>query len=109
MSTLAELLAQRDELEAKIQATFQTERADAIAEVKALMQENGLTLSDIGGGGGKVRAKAKAATEATTKPKTKVQAKYRDGGGNSWSGRGLQPRWLKAALVAGKKIEDFAV
>ena len=39
----------------------------------------------------------------------KVAAKYRDEAGNTWSGRGLQPRWLKAAIGAGKKIEDFAV
>ncbi|NDG39615.1 MAG: H-NS histone family protein, partial [Betaproteobacteria bacterium] len=29
--------------------------------------------------------------------------------GDNWSGRGLQPRWLKAALAAGAKITDFAV
>ena len=104
MSTLAELLAQRDELEAKIQATSQTERADAIAKVRALMQENGLTLSDLGAG-----TTAKARTKAAAKPTKKVPIKYRDGAGNSWSGRGLQPRWLKAALATGKKIESFAV
>ena len=105
MTTLAQLLAQRDELEAKIQATTQTERADAIAKVRALMKENGLTLSDLGAGNaGKARAKTAA------KPTKKVQAKYRDGAGNSWSGRGLQPKWLKAALATTKKtLKDFAV
>lgn len=104
MSTLAELIAQRDALEAKIQATSQSERADAIAKVRALMQENGLTLADLGAGNaGKTRAKTAA------NPAKKVPVKYRDKTGNSWSGRGLQPRWLKAALTAGKKIEDFAV
>ncbi|MCU0966111.1 MAG: H-NS histone family protein, partial [Burkholderiaceae bacterium] len=29
--------------------------------------------------------------------------------GNTWSGRGLQPRWLKQALASGKKISDFAL
>lgn len=105
MTTLAELLAQRDELEAKIQATSQSERADEIAKVRALMQENGLTLSDLGAGtAGKTRAKS-----AVKSPAKKVPVKYRDSAGNSWSGRGLQPRWLKAALAAGKKIGDFAV
>ncbi len=104
MTTLAELMAQRDALDAKIQATTQTERADAIAKVRVLMQENGLSLADLGGANaGKSRAKD------ATKSTKKVQAKYRDGAGNSWSGRGLQPRWLKAALAAGKKIGDFAV
>lgn len=104
MPTLAELLVQRDALEAEIQETSQTERAGAIAKVRALMQENSLTLSDLGAG-----SAAKSKPRAATKPTKKVAVKYRDGGGNSWSGRGLQPRWLKAALAAGKKIDDFAV
>ena len=40
----------------------------------------------------------------------KVAVKYRDEAtGNTWSGRGLQPNWLKAALSEGRKLEDFAV
>lgn len=27
----------------------------------------------------------------------------------TWSGRGLQPKWLKAAIAAGNKLADFAV
>ncbi|MGZ5206346.1 MAG: H-NS histone family protein [Caldimonas sp.] len=39
-----------------------------------------------------------------------MAAKYRNAStGESWSGRGLQPRWLKAALASGKKLTDFAV
>jgi DNA-binding protein H-NS len=41
---------------------------------------------------------------------TKVAAKYRDATtGDTWSGRGLQPKWLKQALASGKKISDFAL
>ena len=41
---------------------------------------------------------------------TKVAVKYRNAAtGDTWSGRGLQPKWLKAALAAGRKIEDFNV
>jgi DNA-binding protein H-NS len=38
---------------------------------------------------------------------TKAPIKYRDNNGNTWSGRGSQPRWLRAAIASGKKIEDF--
>lgn len=34
--------------------------------------------------------------------------KYRDGE-NTWTGRGSQPRWLRAALAEGKTIEQFQV
>ena len=108
MSTLSELMAQRDELEAKIKAASQTERSDAIAKVRALMQENGLSLADLGAGG-KDKGKATAG-KGLRKTGKKVAVKYRDGAGNAWSGRGLQPKWLKAALATTKKtLGDFAV
>jgi DNA-binding protein H-NS len=41
----------------------------------------------------------------------RVYPKYRNPSapGETWSGRGRQPRWLVAALKAGRKIDDFAI
>jgi DNA-binding protein H-NS len=40
----------------------------------------------------------------------KVKPKYRDSqSGDTWAGRGVQPRWLTAALKAGKKLEDYLI
>ena len=40
----------------------------------------------------------------------KVKPKYRDARtGDTWAGRGVQPRWLTAALKSGKKIDDFLI
>lgn len=102
MATLQELLAQKEALERQIEQTKKHERADAIAKVSALMAEYGLTLADLGGKPG--------AGGRSGKGLGKVAAKYRNAStGESWSGRGLQPRWLKAALASGKKLSDFAV
>jgi DNA-binding protein H-NS len=38
-----------------------------------------------------------------------VPVKYRDRAGNTWAGRGAQPRWLREKLKTGAKLEDFAV
>jgi len=38
-----------------------------------------------------------------------VPVKYRDRSGNTWAGRGAQPRWLREKLKAGAKLQDFAV
>lgn len=98
MATLQELLDQRAALERQIEATRKQERADAIAKVRALMTEYGLTAADLGG---------KAPTKSAG---GKVAAKYRNAAtGESWSGRGLQPNWLKNALAAGRSLQDFAV
>ncbi len=96
---LTELLAQKAALDKQIEQTQRDERQQAIAQVKALMAEYGLTAADL---------TARSATK--TSVAKKVAAKYRNKAtGEAWSGRGLQPRWLKAALAGGKKLTDFAV
>ncbi len=106
MATLKELMAQKEALERQIEQTTTQERGSAIEKVRALMSEYGLTVADLGG---KTGASAKVAKKSKTGG-TKVAAKYRNTStGESWSGRGLQPRWLKAALASGRKLTDFAV
>ena len=39
----------------------------------------------------------------------KVAIKYQDKSGNTWAGRGAQPRWLTAAIKAGAKRDDYLV
>ena len=101
MATLQELIAQKEALELEIERKQQQSRTDAIAKVRSLMAEYGLTASDLSS---KPGAKARAGQGK------KVAAKYRNvATGDTWSGRGLQPKWLKAALAAGRKLGDFAV
>ena len=98
--TLSDLLAQKAALEKQI-ANFQREqRVQAIDKVKALMTEYGLTLADIG-------SKAAAAPK---KSSVKVAPKYRNPAtGDTWSGRGLKPKWLTNALASGASLADFAL
>jgi len=108
MATLKELLAQEEQLAAQrealgrqIAAAKQAERAGAITEVKALMAAHGLTLADLG------TRTAAAPKGAAAK---KVAAKYRnDATGDSWTGRGLQPNWLKKALAGGQSLDEFKI
>lgn len=98
MTTLQELIAQKEALEAQIATQRQAELSAAISQVKALVTAHGLTAEDIFGGAAR-RAKS------ADKPVSKVAAKYRDPiSGATWSGRGLAPKWL-----AGKNKEDFAI
>jgi DNA-binding protein H-NS len=39
----------------------------------------------------------------------KVPPKYRSPEGDTWAGRGVLPRWLKAAIKEGGKLEDFLI
>ena len=55
--------------------------------------------------------KSEPATPAAKAPGKKKRAPskfhYSDGAGNSWTGRGPMPRWLKAAIDSGKTLQDF--
>lgn len=99
MASVSELLAQKAAIEQQIADAQRSERAGAVAKVRALMAEHGLSLADLS-----------SKSSAPKRSGSKVAAKYRNTAtGDSWSGRGLQPKWLKAALASGKKIGDFAI
>ncbi len=98
------------------------ETEGVVARIKEAIAAYGLTAADLGLAGGRrgrpagkavaAAAPRKAAAKGAAKAARKgapVKVKYRDGNGNTWTGRGLQPRWLKAALAAGAKIDDFKI
>ena len=105
MADLQELIRRQADLERQIAQLHSQGRQDAIDEIRSIMAEHGLVTEDIVVPA-KGRKSASAADAAERKP---VAAKYRDDQGNQWSGRGLKPRWLQAALADGKSLEDFAV
>ena len=86
MTTLAELIKQKEALEAQIANTRQAELVDAISKVKALVAEFALTQQDVFGG-------SKGAKKSSGSGK--VAAKYRDpSSGQTWTGRGKAPKWI---------------
>lgn len=104
-ASLKDLMAQRAALDKIIADTQREERSGAIQKIHALMAEYGLSLADIGSKGPKT-----GSSGMPKKSSGKVAAKYRNKAtGESWSGRGLKPKWLTAALAAGRSMNDFAV
>lgn len=99
--SLSDLIAQKDALERQIHAAQSSAKADAIAQVRELMSQHGLTTADL------IAAPSK---KQGVKTGSKVAPKYRDPAtGATWTGRGLKPKWLTAALATGKTVEDFAI
>ena len=83
-----ELLQKREALEHEIAQARQNEISSAVAKVRELVAEYGLSAQDIFPGRG---AKTSAA-----KPVSKVAAKYRDPAtGQTWTGRGKAPKWIE--------------
>lgn len=91
-----DLLQQREALEQAIAAARQREITDAVAKVRELVAEFGLTAQDIFPGRG---------PKAAGKPVSKVAAKYRDPAtGQTWTGRGKAPKWID-----GKDRNQFVI
>lgn len=105
----AALEKQQAELEKQISETLRAERSNVINQIKTLMAEHGITQADLVAKVGR-GAKAAAAADGSAPATRKVAPKYRDPAtGETWSGRGLQPKWLKAAIEGGRSLEEFAV
>lgn len=101
-TSLQELLEQKNKLERQISELQNSKRGEAIAAIRALMAEHGLTAADLD-------AKEPAARKAA-KPTGKVAPKYRDPAtGATWTGRGLKPKWMAEAVANGKQVTDFAI
>lgn len=118
-SRLSDLLARKAALDEEIAHAQQTEKESALAQVRALMAQHGLTLADLGRpprpDTPEVESQAGDAVETPRRRKAagsgaKLPAKFRDAStGESWSGRGLKPRWMQAALAAGRSMDEFAL
>lgn len=107
--SLPELEQARAELDAKIAAAKLAAKADAINHVLALMDQLGVTRRMLGKTWPDGRRPAKEAKPRHVSAGKKVPAKYANAAGETWSGRGLQPKWLREAVAAGASLESFQV
>lgn len=90
MPTISELLAQKAALDAQIAEA----KPAAVQQVRALMEQLGVTIADLGG---------------PAPYRSKRAVKYRDAAGNTWTGSGKRPNWVRKALLEGATLEQFAV
>lgn len=87
MTSYKELLKQREALEQQIGEARRRELSDAVAQVRSLVTEFGLTAQDVFPAG-------KTARSSTAG--TKVAPKYRNPAtGETWTGRGKAPKWIQ--------------
>ena len=90
-------------------------QAEVSKALAAVAKKHGWTLAELFGPGVPKAAKAAKpaaapkARKSTTKG-TKVAAKYRHPEtGQTWSGRGILPKWMTEEIARGKTREDFAI
>lgn len=95
---LHQLLRQQEEIARQIAEIRASERAQAIAAVRAIVADHGLTADDCG-----------FVVSAPAKARKPAAPKYSDGNGKTWSGRGMMPRWMRSMIEAGATRESLAI
>jgi DNA-binding protein H-NS len=87
-------------------------------KLTALAKAEGYSVAELFGGAAAPAKAAKAASAASAGRKStkgyklgKVAPKYRNpqNTGETWAGRGQQPKWMATQIAAGKTIEDFLI
>ena len=120
MSNLIEIQGQIEKLQKQASEIRVREFDKTVQEILVKMHVFGITLKDIQTGKArhtKTKTKTAAIAEsAGSKVKRKggkaftvLPAKYRGPDGETWSGRGLTPRWLAALMTDGRAKEEFAI
>ena len=100
-TSYSQIVKQIETLQRQAEAARSKEVAGVISRIREAIAFYQLTARDLGLGAG-------APHPAATKKPARA-AKFADGSGNTWGGRGPRPAWLNAALSAGKSLGDFAI
>jgi DNA-binding protein H-NS len=102
--TYLQIQQEIERLQREAERLRQEEVAGVVARIKEAIQVYGLTAADLGLGGAPQKRLARKSPLGSAKA-----VRYRDDAGNTWSGRGPRPQWLREALATGRSIEEFAV
>lgn len=118
MTNLIEIQSQIHKLQ-KQEAEIKAKEFDkTIQDIIAKMQAFGISVKDIQSAAGTPRKgrgrpvavkKAKVPGSKKKSGATPVAAKFRGPNGETWSGRGLTPRWLASLVAQGQSKESFAI
>lgn len=118
MKNLVAIQAQIEDLQKQAAELRQKEFRNTVAEIVAQMRAFGISPDDLRealrreGGAAKAparRGRPKKAAVAAAPRRKPAPVKFRGPAGETWTGRGKQPRWLKALVDAGRNAEEFRV
>lgn len=102
----------------KTALTKRTPAAQVRKKLTAVAKAEGYSIAELFGGRGAAKAtkttkasKAAGRKGAKARKTGKVAPKYRNPANarDTWTGRGLPPRWMAELIKKGKKREDFLI
>lgn len=119
MSSLIDIQSQIEKLQKQATEIKAKEFDSTVQDILSKMHAYGITIKDLQNpkslrsGRGSGRAKkmnvAQSAVKFGKKAGGVVAPKYRGPNGETWSGRGLTPKWLSTLIAQGQPKESFAI
>lgn len=120
MGNLLDIQSQIEKLQKQAEDIRTREYDKTLQDIVLKMQAFGISIKDLqaamargvkaGPGAGKRAATAGGKSgKASKMAGATVAPKFRGPNGETWSGRGLMPRWLNQLVEQGAKKEDFAI
>ncbi len=102
MSSLIEIQNQIALLQRQADEIRTGELAQAVQEILAKMDLYGISVDDLDYAKGRIR-------KAGGKSGNPAPVKFRGPNGETWTGRGLTPKWLTSLIATGSNRDDFLV
>ena len=118
MTNLIDIQGQIEKLQKQAADIKSKEFSATVRDIQAKMQAFGITVKDlqtrktakgVAKSGRPAKEKVAQAPQAARKSSQPVAAKFHGPNGETWSGRGLTPKWLASLVAQGHSKESFAV
>lgn len=107
--TFIQLAREIATLQASAAKQLAAEKKAAVADINEVIATYDLAAADLKFSGPGPSAASPGSKVRSTSKSAVSGAKYADGKGNTWGGRGPRPAWLRNAMSAGKGLESFFV
>jgi DNA-binding protein H-NS len=120
MSNLIDIQTQIEKLQKQANEIKSKDFNATVQDILAKMAAFGITVKDLQSGKGKFKSsraakgkvgatKSVKAPKAVRKASNPVAPKYRGPQGETWTGRGLTPKWLSTLIAQGQAKDLFLI
>jgi DNA-binding protein H-NS len=120
MSNLIDIQSQIEKLQKQANEIKSKDFHATVQDILAKMAAFGITVKDLQSGKGKSKvgraakgktgaAKSVKTPKAARKASNPVAPKYRGPSGETWTGRGLTPKWLSTLIAQGRAKDSFLI